>query len=750
MFSINCLEITVTKKIWNDNEFQNNYRSIYKNLLSDKDFNNCNEEKPVNKRFYFNKSYIIEDGKQIKNSKEKLLPENFFEKGINIQAIVGENGAGKSTVMDLMYMAINNFCYMFERGNERPGAEKLYFVPHLNVNLYFTLVINNHDYACRLIIDDLKVTYECPYLPESINFVIHSGAGGLPIKEKKTREFKGKNDEAIAKIAANFFYTIVSNYSIQSFMSNNYTLDAYQHNVLSVGREKLSSDEIIESKSWINPIFHKNDGYIRSIVLNPYRDNGIIYAENEHELSRERVASLFLLTEATDHPKKIFFPPYTFAYLKIEKNTEKIIRYLNKVFEENKTIKNKRLTDFNNNLIKKFIYLKNDNLEKLIENYFNLKCPSPEKDKEKYENFCYCLAYIKIKLLKITQKYDSYKPFRGTLSVSFYNNSIVLRYKKSKIHQLLQFVLNDFSHITKKIRRTVNFLSLDNGKYKKELNIKDFKKKFDKSSVFFNKEKISNNVEPIELRPSKKHDCLNSQLFDDCLPPPLFDWQLILNKCDKNGKVVKVDVDKSGNIFKINKNGRCTKNGKRIKLGEVPNLEIPYNQLSSGECQFLETVSIYAYHLTNLVSVPENNQRPKYKNFNLVFDELEICFHPEMQRLFLKRLIDMLKNLGVNENNHINIFVITHSPFILSDIPSQKILYLKNGTQDQTKRTSPFAGNIGEMFYDSFFLKSTIGAFAEEKLKQLAAMRKNKTDENNAESIYDNIGNAVIKCLLSK
>ena len=152
----------------------------------------------------------------------------------------------------------------------------------------------------------------------------------------------------------------------------------------------------------------------------------------------------------------------------------------------------------------------------------------------------------------------------------------------------------------------------------------------------------------------------------------------------------------------------------------------------------------------NLVSVPNNPNRPKYNHFNLVFDEVEICFHPEMQRQFIKRLIDMLQDLGINKENDINIFIITHSPFILSDMPRQNILYLKDGLPDKRKRTSPFAGNIGEMFYDSFFLKSTIGAFAEEKLRQLSKIRKNKMGESDFESIYDNIGNAIIKCLLSK
>ena len=108
-----------------------------------------------------------------------------------------------------------------------------------------------------------------------------------------------------------------------------------------------------------------------------------------------------------------------------------------------------------------------------------------------------------------------------------------------------------------------------------------------------------------------------------------------------------------------------------------------------------------------------------------------------------------------------NVIIVTHSPFVLSDIPKSRILYLKDGTSDYEEKINSFAGNFGEMLYDSFFLKSTMGEFAERKIKRLINIRNGinpdtmtSPDKENAgilneeaESTFKEIGDAVIKHL---
>lgn len=106
-------------------------------------------------------------------------------------------------------------------------------------------------------------------------------------------------------------------------------------------------------------------------------------------------------------------------------------------------------------------------------------------------------------------------------------------------------------------------------------------------------------------------------------------------------------------------------------------IELP--MLSSGERQYLFTLSAYLYHLRNIISVPENAGRVKYHNVCLFLDEIELCFHPEYQRLFVANLLQSLEDYKVTDSVNVNVILTTHSPFVLSDIPQCNILYLEMG-----------------------------------------------------------------------
>lgn len=688
MFSINCLEITATKEQWEKN------KSIYKNLLSDDDFASLTtDDTPVNKRFLFNDLYKEENGCLVPNT-HRFLPDNFFGENINIQAIVGKNGSGKSTLMDLMYMAINNFCYMFERGHkrERPGAEQLYYVPGLFLNLYFQLNKNSYNLKSYDNLVELQ--------NKAKDTTIFEAALDEPGNEKPLAKQRFNNSK-IASIVDDFFYTIVSNYSMQSFVDENYKQNIYffadelDFNRIKQKKEFIDHDCPSSNKlSWISPIFHKNDGYIRSIVLNPYRDHGVIDLANEYELSKDRVASLFISTDISDNPKKTFFHPYKFSHLKISENRKKVENYLCNFLREVETIDNPRPHP-NDTLINNFFKSIDDDFAIAIREHFKL--PKITAESEAFENFCYSIGYIKIKLYKITRKYASYKPFEKCFQVKYIDNSVAIHGDSQGISKLLDFITNKPSHITKKIRRVVNFLSMDKGIFNPYVDLTYLKKKLENRSVFFNPNGDSNK-ELVELQPYKNGNFLAPQLFDDILPPPIFDWDLVLNKVDDNGNITS---------------------------------SIEYNQLSSGEVQLLQTISIHVYHLMNLVSVPNNSEFPKYRHFNLVFDEVEICFHPEMQREFVNRLIKVIADLDFPKDHFINIFFITHSPFILSDIPACNVLFLKDGQTVKNNRYKTFGANISDLCKDSFFLENGfVGELAKEKTNSLAKFLATKRKNN--------------------
>jgi hypothetical protein len=104
-------------------------------------------------------------------------------------------------------------------------------------------------------------------------------------------------------------------------------------------------------------------------------------------------------------------------------------------------------------------------------------------------------------------------------------------------------------------------------------------------------------------------------------------------------------------------------------------------------------------------------------------DEIELYFHPEMQRHFVNRLIksigDLKKYLDGNVDS-VNIILATHSPFILSDIPSTNILRLENGKPSFESFGETFGANIHDLLANEFFLDDGfIGAFAKHKIQNV-------------------------------
>jgi hypothetical protein len=139
-----------------------------------------------------------------------------------------------------------------------------------------------------------------------------------------------------------------------------------------------------------------------------------------------------------------------------------------------------------------------------------------------------------------------------------------------------------------------------------------------------------------------------------------------------------------------------------------------FSKLSSGEQQYVHSIQAILYHILNVNSVFNTNEqhlKATYKFINIVLDEIELYFHPEFQRRFLNDLLHILSGMNLGNIKGINILLLTHSPFILSDIPAPNVIKLDDGKLREQK-TLTFAGNIHQMLMNSFFMSSTTGDFA--------------------------------------
>lgn len=152
--------------------------------------------------------------------------------------------------------------------------------------------------------------------------------------------------------------------------------------------------------------------------------------------------------------------------------------------------------------------------------------------------------------------------------------------------------------------------------------------------------------------------------------------------------------------------------------------------LSTGEAALLD---LYAALLEGIREMDDRT-----KSVIILLDEPDSRLHPEWSRLFLKRLVFLLSKESFRKYQF-QIIITTHSPLLLSDVPQQDIICLKQ-TEDGIHIEHPefgFMGNLNDILLDSMFLSSPFGAFAEEYtnkiIKKIDDLKKNlqETDQTN-------------------
>lgn len=581
--------------------------------------------------YFFNEWCDFENGK-VQMSYPRQPEENFFGKNISIQAIVGKNGSGKSSILEIIYRMINNLALHLVKKQKRRAAEVIFHIEGLFADLYFIKGNTLGTLICRgEFIGFSFAEYKIYFGVENSAFLDFTFCENL------------KNEELI-KIAKIFFYSIVTNYSLQSFIDFDYKTERstqFQAN----GKSGIDSSAI-----WINSLFHKNDGYITPIVLNPYRNNGTIDLRKEYQLTNYRLSSILIESKQN---KRQFIDGYQLN--SIEYKYDPLLVFAK--FKEGKK-KNANFDDF----INKFINAPEDSFASIILKEYGWKISF--SDLEQHIIACIYLVY---KTLSIASKYPSFDKFERFDSINDYNK-IADQKDKNELIDLVSEIKQHKSHITVKIRQTLRFIEWFklNEKYPQH---RDFDFSYQEYINGMNLKKALKGLDDITAH----------------LPPPFFSFNIKLDKI--------------------------------IKGNKKPYEPILFQRMSSGERQFIYTMSTFVYHIKNILSIQQTN-RVRYRSINLILDEVELCFHPEYQRLFIDNLIRTIQRLKLNTHCAFNIIIATHSPFVLSDIPMCNILHLKDGTiQSKEQFKNPFGANINDILYQSFFLENGfIGEYARKKI----------------------------------
>lgn len=684
---------------------------------------------------------------------------------INVSAIVGENGSGKSSIVELILRMINNCSINF--GITAEGAQ-LKYVEGVHARLFY----QTDQQICCLCVDGVQESVSVKEIATIENNKIL-----LTGKELTAKELKG-----------HFFYTLVSNYSHYAYNTHDF--------------KQEWNKQTDENSCWLKWLFHKNDGYQTPITLHPFRDQGTISIQREKNLSNQRLLYFFINYAKQNKSKGVFdyINGKRPKYLNLREVKESKLQQatLLQYFDDHKEVnllgeqiayvkglgtlvmkpKNKNFEEFRDRILiplenlayrilgldkkeqsRHFhfyrtvldwvqkeegkwlqehgskLFSRNSDLKQLIDSLENMvankevysKIQEICRDLKEFEllNLCQiqrleilddicdywrerscnaqcmdlrfemkpeiiisdysdlsqkekCYHYIVYKTINIFETYPSYHYpiWRYTSNpVSFNNRKESSSDKQvvySAFNQLLEDVTKEKTHITLKMRQA--FYYLKHAIYNQN----------GKDGYVLQGEKIDN-LEGICLsteRLSKYYENENEQNLET-LPPPIYDRHLLFEA--ENGKLVDMD------------------------------------SFSSGEKQLLNTQSAIIYHLQNLNSIFKDPARMKYPQVNIILEEIELYFHPEYQRNFIYSLINLLESSGIDEHiKDVNIMIVTHSPFILSDIPKSNVLFLKDGKQVTDMQENTFGANIHSMLQNAFFLNGvTIGDFARDRINRL-------------------------------
>lgn len=650
----------------------------------------------TDKWFYFYKGITIsEDNSQVEMTSEAKKDFSLYdtdELKISLCAVVGRNGAGKSSIVELLVRTINNLAaVMLGEGYNFSAAEHLHFIDYVFADLCFQIgnvvyILEAHGRHVTLKYYKASIKHYFIYKPYRHYYLLDQNSiEKLSIPLKKHREGR--------RILKTLFYTMVCNYSLYGFNYRDFFSEATPAARLQALHIKASDENPTEDSLWLKGIFHKNDGYQTPIVLHPMRDDGKLNVANENALAKERLtALLFFKDKSGNYPLRVINGDLHVTALHIRPTK-------NRKFAEGNMI-NVLGINTKQNISKNY-----DRVRNCILSFWDEKYGIFEKGnmKEFHKDAC---DYIVYKTLKIVKSYRKYKPVFNYLSKSvfFYEELI----KK------LEPLAHDFSHITKKLLQTINYLTTD---------------MYTVGDNNYNLEFLEQEMEEKGMRMRFKG--YNQLIKQNLLPPPIFDLDLILTK------------DKQGNGT------------------------IPFSSISSGERQIAYTISNLMYHMVNVDSEWNDYYRKdrdhleviKYHYMNVIFDEVELYFHPEMQRQYTSIMLKTLRSVQFSNIRGINIMMVTHSPFVLSDIPDSNVLCLGEGNNIVTRT---LGGNIMEMLSGSFFMKNSIGDVIKEEIASIVDMyNKAVRESKNVKKDYINkrvrfryvckhVGDDFLKCMLTK
>lgn len=741
-----------------------------------------NEYSILNGEYNFSNKYAFEytekDGViEISITENKNFIENFYGNNIvGITGIIGENGTGKTRLLKTIKDKIigngliwNATMLNLDEDGEKEGNKKriiISVIENNNVIIYYdhhklkNIKLNtNLKNVSQTSYRDTKPNYLNVYLKELEDYpcIYYSNAMDFNYEnlEEKDNTYNISSNYLIHKFEKYYKYKTEQILNLYSFLNSEYS-NKYIKILRKSNIEKNCNSNIhILSDYTVNMSFKFNfnkskvDDEIKEIIKKLTRDkklfnivnraggaltkldNNIDKKERINEFNPDN-AIKFYLNKLNRMPELSFILYNFYLYYNHIEKVE-----LPKIKEEEDRVLN---------------YYTND----LYKNYGNLNIGLLKKISTETDELIIILEEMKEEHNRIKENDKISKIQKQELKdlidafTSHLNEGVDIEVVYEALNKLENRII-----ISNKIREEIK-------KYKKEL-VRIFIEKIDVVLKYCKKginEAINTFVDnwkcffknlseyDISLIETLTYECeLIKQSFKD------EDIFSIINKMYNYGsKSLSNGSDSVSIDFEVGKDDKAieyfisviTKNNYFSKM-----IQVDWRNFSSGEVSMLNLFSRF-----HNVKKEQRFKKLQNKSILILIDEVDLYFHPEWQRCIIKYLIDFLSDLF--KDNKLQIILTSHSPFIISDIPKDNIIFFKKENRqykvcdnDDFKQT--FGANIHTLLTNSFFMDSTIGEFVNQKIKVVVkdlSGDTNKISEDRKKEIryiIDNIGEPLIK-----
>ncbi|MED4037435.1 AAA family ATPase [Niallia taxi] len=650
-------------------------------------------------------SYIF-SGYNVKRTYNKSYIKELFGKNItNINALIGENGAGKTTILRTILGLLNN----------RINHQFKYLVIFREENRFYFASNIQRKISCNF----QAVRKSIDFISNKLNIIFYSNV------------FDGNNIYKSNKITKNISTNAIieDHLSYSSFSLNSYQKQQNDYNILFtiLNRKDLELDNYIKIPDEIYLQINESNIITKlDTIINEFRTLNIeIKIQENKELGIldiifynyylklvKWIEDLFyiLYSNADNNLGRIIWNEYEFEEtwenlnINQEAETDKVIATLKRNI---KTIILENVEEFYGDQLTLSIKIKKDIL--------NLRT--------KYNLTNHSWEYIVDEMNSLIDQFDKE------------SNLTDEEFEKVKI-TMLNLDIN-IRNIKSKFKKWINRRTQIN-------NITDFIDEIEAECINLLKQNIKTKIYDGYLHIEDDIFIDYDEMYVDILEnefKELDSYQLELKASYKYFEndylsefinIFKNKIDEvRGHLYIVEKLLSEAKNHERSfyrnvlisskspivyeyfnKHHEEKVFELSWRNLSSGEYSFLGFLSRF---------YKSSKEINKNSNLLIFIDEGELYFHPQWQKKYIFILVKALNHIF--RERRIQVIITSHSPFIISDLPHYTIELI-----DKSKIKKPndalgigktFAANIQDLYANAFFLQGGLtGEFSKYKINE--------------------------------